>query len=185
MLARVGPHRSSSNHPPRRRGPAQRSVCHSCRESSAPRRLLRMSQPTLLLIAHPVRKRLPQLRARGDLQLRKDSVEMTADGSGGQEEAFGDLTLRQTVGGELSDLELLRGQAIAEIGRAPPNLLSGSAQLLSRSPTPRGVAQRIEELHAFPQWRPRFGAPPSPSQPAAKRKQCPGSKKRIARERPG
>src|SRR5260370_6441074 len=92
------------------------------------------------------------------------------------------LTVRHAAGGERSDLELLRGQAIAEIGRAPRNLLSGSAQLLSRSPAPRGGAQRIEESHAFPQWRPRFGAPPSPSQPAAKRKQCPGSKKRIAGE---
>src|SRR5260370_3595782 len=92
------------------------------------------------------------------------------------------MTVRQTVGGELSDLELLRVQAMPEIGRALPNLLSGSAQLLSRSPAPRGGAQRIEESHAFPQWRPRFSAATSPAQPAAKRKQCPGSKKRIAGE---
>src|SRR6266849_9834653 len=80
----------------------------------------------------------------------------------------------------MSDLELLRGQTIAEIGRTAPNLLSGSAQLLSRSPAPGGGAQRIEESHALPQRRPRFGAAPSPSQPAPERKQCPGSKKRIA-----
>ena len=47
-----------------------------------------------------------------------------------QEDAFRDLTVRQTFGGELSDLELLRGKAIAEIRRTSPNLLSGGAQLV-------------------------------------------------------
>src|SRR6266566_3575323 len=113
-----------------------------------------MSQPTRFLVAHPVRKRVSQLGARGDLKLRKYSIQVAANGSRRQEEAFCDLTVRQTAGGELSDLELLRGQTIAEIGRTTPNLLSGSAQLLSRSPAPGGGAQRIEESHALPQRRP-------------------------------
>jgi hypothetical protein len=40
-----------------------------------------MSQPTRFLIALPVGKRVAQLRARGDLQLRKYSVQVTTDGS--------------------------------------------------------------------------------------------------------
>src|SRR6266852_1311734 len=43
--------------------------------------LLRMSQPTRFLIAHPVRKRVAQLGARSDLQLRKDAIEMATDRS--------------------------------------------------------------------------------------------------------
>src|SRR6266446_8094535 len=113
-----------------------------------------MSQPTPFLIAHPVRKRVPQLAARGDLQLRKYSIQVAANGSRRQEEAFRDLTVRQTFSGELSDLKLLRGQTIAEIGRTLPNLLSGSAQLLSSSPAPGGGAQCIEEGHALPQRQP-------------------------------
>src|SRR5260370_12636179 len=109
-----------------------------------------MSQPTRFLIAHPVRERVPQLGARGDLQLRKYSVEGAPDRSWGQEEAFGDLTVGQPVGRELSDLELLRGQAIAELGGAPPNLLSASAQLLSRPPAPGGRAPPTQATHALP-----------------------------------
>ena len=63
-----------------------------------------MSQPTRFLIAHPVCKRVAQLGARGDLQLGKYSIKMATDRSGRQEEAFRDLAVRQTFGGELSDL---------------------------------------------------------------------------------
>src|ERR1700752_1515943 len=121
MPAANGSHRSSSSHPPRRRGPAQRSVCHSCGTSSARRRSLRMSQPTRFSVAGPLRKEIPQLGPRGDLQLWKYSIEVAAYGSRREEEAFRDLTVGQTLGRELSDLELLRRQPIAEIGRTPPN----------------------------------------------------------------
>src|SRR5207253_6770992 len=109
-----------------------------------------MSQPTRFLIAHPVCKRVAQLGARGDLQLGKYSIKVATDRSWRQEEAFRDLTVRQTFGGELSDLELLRSQTIAEIGGTAPNLFSGSTQLLSRAPAPGGGAQRFEESHALP-----------------------------------
>src|SRR5260370_36649796 len=86
----------------------------------------------------------------------------------------------QPLGGELSDLELLRGKAIAEIRRTPPYPLPSGTQLLSSSAAPGCRAQRIEEGHALPQRRPRFGPAPLPSQPAPERKQCPGSNTRIA-----
>src|SRR3981081_4210838 len=110
-----------------------------------------MSQPTRLLIAHPVCKRVAQLGARGDLQLGKYSIKVATDRSWRKEEAFCDLTVRETFGGELSDLQLLGRQAIAEAGDTAPNLFSGSTQLLSRAPAPGGGAQRIEESHALPQ----------------------------------
>src|SRR6266446_10044787 len=102
----------------------------------------------------PGPQHVSQLGARGDLQLRKYSIQVAANGSRRHEKAFCDLTVRQTVGGELSDLELLRGQTIAEIGRTAPNLLSGSAQLVSRSPAPGGGAESIEQSNALPQRRP-------------------------------
>src|SRR5690242_1332671 len=108
-----------------------------------------MSQPTRFSAAGPICKRVAQLGARGDLQLRKYSIKMAADCSRRQEKAFRDLTVRQTFGGKLSDLELLRGQAIAKVGRAPPNPFSGGAELLASSAAPGRGSQRIEKSHAL------------------------------------
>jgi hypothetical protein len=63
-----------------------------------------MSQPTRFLIAHPLCQRVAQLGARGDLQLRKYSIKVATDSSWRQEEAFRDLAVRETFGGEVSDL---------------------------------------------------------------------------------
>src|SRR5258706_16067632 len=105
---------------------------------------------------------------------------MATDGSWRQEEAFRDLAVRQTFGGELSDLQLLRGQAITKIRRTPPNPLPRGAQILPSSPAPRAGAQRIEQSDGVPERRPCFVGAPAPAQPATEREQGPGSKKRIA-----
>src|SRR2546427_9961622 len=97
-----------------RRGPVQRSVCYSWSRSSARSWRLRMSQPTRFLIAHPVCKRVAQLGARGDLQVGKYSIKVATDHSRRQKEAFGDLAVRQTFGGEVRALQRLSRQPVSE-----------------------------------------------------------------------
>src|SRR3981081_4755883 len=80
------------------------------------------------------------LRPSGDLQLREHPVQVPADRAGGQEEALADHAVGPSVGREPSDLELLRGEAIAEIERASPDRLAGGPQLLAGPPAPAGGA---------------------------------------------
>src|SRR5207245_11410183 len=114
------------------------------------------------------------------LEVWKHSIRVATDRWARQEEALRDLAVRQSFGGELSDLQLLRRQAITEIRRTPADPLPACPQLLARAPAPGGCTKGIEERHAFPQRRPRFGTAPLPPQPATKREQCPGSKERTA-----
>jgi hypothetical protein len=107
-----------------------------------------------------------QLRSSSDLELREHSIQVAPNRAGGEEEALADLTIGQSASGELGDLELLRGEVVAEIGRAPSDRLARGPQLPAGTPAPHGCAQGVEEGDALAKRRSRFGGAPVPSQPA-------------------
>src|ERR1700754_5041285 len=93
-----------------------------------PRRI-RLSRMT----ASSVAERGAQLGARRYLQLREDAVEVRTDRAVREEQPLADLPVRQTVGGQPGDLQLLRRQALAGAGCAASQPLAGGAQLLPRA----------------------------------------------------
>src|SRR4029079_17603079 len=60
----------------------------------------------------------PELRSRGDSELREDPVQVGADRPVGQVEPLADLACGQAFGRELRDVQLVRGQLIADVGTA-------------------------------------------------------------------
>src|SRR4051812_3942121 len=62
------------------------------------------------------RERGAHLAARADVELREDAVQVGCDRAVREVEALADLAVGQPVSGELGDLQLLRGEAVASIG---------------------------------------------------------------------
>ena len=61
-----------------------------------------------------------------------------------REQPLADLAVREPLGGELGDLQLLGGQLVARLGDAPPAALARRAQLAPRLLAPRCAAERVE-----------------------------------------
>ena len=66
------------------------------------------------------RQHLRELVASGNPELRVDPVEVRADRAVGEVELLADLAVREALGGEVRDLEFLRGQMVAGGGVAAP-----------------------------------------------------------------
>src|SRR4051812_47061343 len=101
-------------------------------------------------VARPLERR-PQLRTRRDPELRENAVEVGADRAVGEEQPLADLTVRQPLGGQFRDLQLLGGEPIACVRGAWPDLLAGGTQLLSRALAPACRAQGVEEVNRVAQ----------------------------------
>src|SRR6266851_281701 len=127
------------------------------------------------------RQRVSQLRSDSDVEFGEDAIQVSADSTGREEQAFADLAVRQPIGRELSDLELLGGEAIAGVRCSATDCLARRSQLLSGALAPGRRAERIEQFDALTQRRPRVGATPLPAQPAAERKQRSRMQERIGR----
>src|SRR4029453_7911522 len=98
---------------------------------------------------------------------REGPVQVRPDRAVRKEESIADLAIGQPLGRQLRDLELLRGQAIARVGRAGPDRLAGGTQLLASAVTPAGGSQRVEELACAPQRLPGVGRAAPATKPRA------------------
>ena len=65
-------------------------------------------------------ERRGEFAARGDAELGEDAVEVRADRAVRDVELLSDLAVGEAFGGEVSDLEFLRGQLVAGGEVAPP-----------------------------------------------------------------
>src|SRR4051794_21523123 len=65
----------------------------------------------------------------------------------------------------MRDLQLLRGELVAGVGRTAPARLSRCAELATRLVRPRGAAQAVERVAGGAQRRSRVGDPPLAPQP--------------------
>src|SRR5690242_20706715 len=90
------------------------------------------------------RQRSAELGARGDPELREDLVQVGADRPMRQEQALADLAVREPLGGELGDLQLLRGQLVARLGCPPPAPLPRCPQLASCLVAPWPASEGVE-----------------------------------------
>src|SRR3954447_10634831 len=81
-----------------------------------------------------------------DAQLGEDPVQMGAHGAVRQVEPLADLTVRQAFGGQLGDVELMRGEPVAGVRIAVWARLAGGPELLPRPVAPRDGPERVERL---------------------------------------
>src|SRR6185312_2451092 len=79
--------------------------------------------------ARNVFQRVAELCAGGDAELREEPVEVRLDGPVREVELLADLPVREALGCELGDLELLRRQLRPAAGKAAANGLAGGTQL--------------------------------------------------------
>src|SRR5713101_5690373 len=91
-------------------------------------------------------ERIAERGARGDAELRKDTVQVVSDGPVGEEEPLADLLVAQAGGGELCDLPLLRRQRGVRVFAGARPRLAGCAKLAGRSDRPRPSVQALEGL---------------------------------------
>src|SRR4029077_7063116 len=89
-------------------------------------------------------ERQGQLAAGGDPELGKDAVEMCRDRAVRGVEPLSDLAVRESVGCELCDLQLLRCEAIARLRIAASARLSRRAQLATCTVPPGDTTESIE-----------------------------------------
>src|SRR6201999_795845 len=82
----------------------------------------------------------------GDPGLRKHPVQVIADGSVGQIESGTDDLVRKSLGGELCDVQLLRGQVLPDLLGAAKACFTGCPQLLARAIAPGRSAERVENV---------------------------------------
>src|SRR5258708_14102817 len=92
---------------------------------------------------------------------------MPTHGAVREKEALGDLTVGQSFGRELRDLQLLGGEAVACVRCAAADRLARRAQLLSITWAPLTCAEGVEQFDALAQRRTRARVPPPSPQPAA------------------
>ena len=97
------------------------------------------------------REGIAQLRAGADFELGEDPVEVRADRAVREEQALGDLTVREALRRELGDLQLLCGEPVTRVGRATADLLARRAELLPSVPAPTRRTQEIEDVDRLPQ----------------------------------
>ena len=84
-----------------------------------------------------------------------------------EKQSLADLAVRQPLRRELGDLQLLRGQLIARLGRAAAAALARRAQLAPRLLAPRRAPERVEGVARGPQDGARLGDPAVAPQPLA------------------
>src|SRR5882724_8051436 len=87
-----------------------------------------------------------ELGARGDPELREHLVQVAADRSVRQKQALSDFAVREALGRELGDLQLLGGQLIARLGSPPQASLAGCSQLASCLVAPWGASECVERV---------------------------------------
>src|SRR3954463_992717 len=97
------------------------------------------------------RQRRAELGARRDAELREHAVQVRADRAMREKQSLTDLPIGQSQRRKLGDLQLLRGQLIAGLGRAAPAALPRRAQLAPRPLTPWRAPERIEGVARSPQ----------------------------------
>ena len=88
----------------------------------------------------------------------------------GEVQPLTDLPVRQPASGHLRDLQLLRRELVARVGRALPAALSGRPQFPARTLAPVVHPERVERIPRSAQWRARLGHPPPAAKPLAERK---------------
>src|SRR6266542_4789154 len=98
---------------------------------------------------------------------------MATYGSVGKKQALADLPVREPFPGELCNLELLSGEAIAGVGCSLANFLTRRAELLPCPFAPLAGAEDVEHFDALSQWRPCISRTALSPQPAAEREQRP------------
>jgi hypothetical protein len=98
------------------------------------------------------------------------------------EQLLTDLTVGESLGRQLGDLQLLRRQLIAGFRHATAARLTGRAQLAAGLVAPRLAAERVEGVARGAQQVPRIGDPPPPSQPLTESELRAGALERPARE---
>ena len=123
-----------------------------------------------------------QLGARRDPELRIHAVQVRADGAVREVELLADLAVREPLARHLRDLQLLRRQLVARVGRAAAAALARRPQLLPRALAPRDDAERVERVAGGAQRRPRLRDPAVAAQPRAERELQPRAGERPARE---
>jgi transposase len=82
-------------------------------------------------------------------------------------EPLADLPVREPFGGELGDLQLLRGQRHPLLGPEGGPALAGGAQLRQGPLGPGEQPVGLADLVRVPQWRPRLGDAAPAAQPRA------------------
>src|SRR5439155_18027858 len=99
-------------------------------------------------IAHlgALRKCIAQLRARGDLELGKDPVEMRTDRAAREEQPLADLPVGESLGGQRCDLHFLRCEPVTCVRCAMSDGLARGAEFLSGADAPPGRSERVEYL---------------------------------------
>src|SRR3954462_15145394 len=91
--------------------------------------------------ARGVFQRVPQLRPRGDAELREEPVQVRLHRSVREIEALTDLPIREALCGELGDLKPLRRQLRPAARNASANGLAGGTQFPA---SPLGVPEQAE-----------------------------------------
>jgi hypothetical protein len=99
------------------------------------------------------RERAGQFAARGDAELREDAIQVRADRAVREVQACADLTVGQAFGGELRDLQLLRGELVPRGGIAPSARFARGPQLAARLVAPARTAERVEGIARRPKRR--------------------------------
>ena len=89
-------------------------------------------------------ERQGQLAARGDPEFGEHAVEMCRDRAVREVEPLSDLAVRETVGCELCDLQLLWCEAIARLRIAASARLSRRAQLAACTVAPGDATESVE-----------------------------------------
>src|SRR5215211_3854278 len=108
-----------------------------------------------------------ELRARADAELREHPIEVRAHRAGREVEPLADLAVAQSAGGELRDLQLLRGQVISRIGCSADARLSRGTQLLTRGLSQAAKREGVEVLPCRPKRHAGVGDSSLATQPAA------------------
>src|SRR5262245_9767094 len=87
-----------------------------------------------------------ELAARADAELREHLAQVILDGAVAEVELRGDLGVGQPLGGEASDLRLLRREVVAGLDRALADGLPGRQQLAAGALGERMRAHRLERV---------------------------------------
>src|SRR3954463_13479171 len=110
-------------------------------------------------------QRNTEFGARCDPELREHFVQVGADRPVRQEQPLADLAVREPSGGELGDLQLLRGQLVARLGCPPPAPLAGCPQLASCLVAPWRASEGVKRVARGTQDRTRFRDVTLPPEP--------------------
>src|SRR6476469_8794625 len=108
-----------------------------------------------------------QARSGGDSDLRKDALQVIADGPMRQIEPCPDDLVGMPLSGELSDVQLLRGQVLPDLRGPTQACLARGSQFLPRAIAPGRGAKGVKNSACLAQRRPRIGGASLPAQPAA------------------